>query len=174
MAILIEILILIVFSHLDRSLTRAGDSVLTTLVSRHASDAWQCNVRQCCTIFREGAYHLHTSSLKLSAKPGASKCLLWIFENIVKHHLHVWLRGGLMMSSEQPIKYQLTQNWDLPCFCSGVAPSAGQWGLICKFSPYLIVSDGDSGHIFLDRTYTNIWKLKWKFDILHIDVDTIG
>ena len=40
MAILIEILILIVFSHLDRSLTRAGDSVLTTLVSRHASDAW--------------------------------------------------------------------------------------------------------------------------------------
>ena len=148
MAILIEILILIVFSHLDRSLTRAGDSVLTTLVSRHASDAWQCNVRQCCTIFREGAYHLHTSSLKFSAKPpttnchlvsaktlktacdlksketsvsildknnplnaialrflrcgrvvgilqeDGAKCLLWIFENIVKHHLHVWLRGG--------------------------------------------------------------------------------
>ena len=108
MAILIEILILIVFSHLDRSLTRAGDSVLTTLVSRHASDAWQCNVRQCCTIFREGAYHLHTSSLKFSAKPGASKCLLWIFENIVKHHLHVWLRGG---GSWCHLNKQLNTSW---------------------------------------------------------------
>ena len=172
MAILIEILILIVFSHLDRSLTRAGDSVLTTLVSRHASDAWQCNVRQCCTIFREGAYILAVWNFPQNL------VLVSAFYEYLKTlssitYMFGW-GGALMMSSEQAIKYQLTQNWDLPCFCSGVAPSAGQWGLICKFSPYLIVSDGDSGHIFLDQTYTNIWKLKWKFDILHIDVDTIG
>ena len=100
-------------------------------------------------ICRQVQRNLNTYKWSVMGVPLIEILILIVFGHLRDPRQRRVTRGGgrVMMSSDQLIKYQLTSNWDLPCFCW-----FRDWvlGVICRISIriYLIVSDGPIGKYF--------------------------